>query len=305
MAGHSKEFRVQSMCRALEASRSGYYRWRQLPESSRAREDRRLLVLIRTVYQQSQGRYGSPRVYEKLKQQGTFCGKRRVERLMRGDGLRARRRRCFRVTTRSIASHPPAPNHLNRQFSVLQLNTVWVGDMTYLWTQEGWLYLAVLLDLCSRRIVGWASSDRITRELALSALNMAVQQRRPFPGLLHHSDRGSQYTCLDYQAELARHGLQVSMSRRGDCYDNAVAESFFSTLKAELKGYGHHETRRQAQTELFEYLEVFYNRQRLHSSLGYQSPAEFEKAQEERKPESDWLGREASCRHPACSVAVA
>jgi transposase InsO family protein len=166
--------------------------------------------------------------------------------------------------------------------------------MTYLWTREGWLYLAVLLDLCSRRIVGWASSDRITRELALSALHMAVQRRKPSPGLLHHSDRGSQYTCTDYQAELSRQGLQVSMSRRGDCYDNAVAESFFSTLKAELKGYGHYETRRQAQTELFEYLEVFYNRQRLHSSLGYRSPVDFEKAQQERKFESEGLGREAS-----------
>jgi len=294
MVDHGQEFRVQGLCRVLGVSRSGYYRWCQHPEGSRAREDRRLLVQIRTVHEQSQHRYGSPRVYRALRKQGELCGKHRVERLMRSDGLQARRRRCFRVTTRSASGHPVAPNHLNRQFSVSHLNTVWVGDMTYLWTREGWLYLAVLLDLCSRRVVGWASSDRITRELTLSALTLAVQQRRPSPGLLHHGDRGSQYTCADYQTELSRQGLQVSMSRRGDCYDNAVAESFFSTLKAELKGYGHYETRRQAQAELFEYVEVFYNRQRLHSSLGYRSPAEFERAQQERKIESEGLGREAS-----------
>lgn len=287
---HGKEFGVQGICRVLRVSRSGYYRWRQHPEGSRAREDRRLLVQIRTVHEQSQRRYGSPRVYQVLKKQGERCGKHRVERLMRRDGLQARRRRCFRVTTRSASGHPVAPNQLNRQFSVSELDTVWVGDMTYVWTREGWLYLAVLLDLCSRRVVGWAYGDRINRELVLAALAMAVQQRRPPPGLLHHSDRGSQYTCCDYQDELSRQGITVSMSRRGDCYDNAVVESFFSTLKAELKGYDHYVTRQQAQDELFEYLEVFYNRQRLHSSLGYLSPVEFEQAQEERKMKSDGLG---------------
>ena len=291
MVDHGEEFRVQGMCRVLGVSRSGFYRWRQHKEGSRAREDRRLLVQIRTVHEQSQRRYGSPRVYQALKKQGEPCGKHRVERLMRSDGLQARRRRCFRVTTRSASGHPVAPNHLNRQFSVPDLDTVWVGDMTYVWTREGWLYLAVLLDLCSRRVVGWAYSDRITRELTLSALTMAVQQRRPTPGLLHHTDRGSQYTCADYQDELSSQGFKASMSRRGDCYDNAVAESFFSTLKAELKNYGHYETRRQAQSELFDYLEVFYNRHRLHSSLGYQSPVEFEQAQQERKLESEKLGR--------------
>jgi transposase InsO family protein len=291
MVDHGEEFRVQGMCRVLGVSRSGFYRWRQHKEGSRAREDRQLLVQIRTVHEQSQRRYGSPRVYQALKKQGKPCGKHRVERLMRSDGLQARRRRCFRVTTRSASGHPVAPNHLNRQFSVPDLDTVWVGDMTYVWTREGWLYLAVLLDLCSRRVIGWAYSDRITRELTLSALTMAVRQRRPTPGLLHHTDRGSQYTCADYQDELSSRGLKASMSRRGDCYDNAVAESFFSTLKAELKNYGHYETRRQAQAELFEYLEVFYNRHRLHSSLGYQSPVEFEQAQQERKIESEKLGR--------------
>ncbi len=254
IAKHGKPFRVQTMCRVLRVSRSGYYRWRS-SEGIRDREDRKLLVKIREVYQQSRGRYGSPRVYRELKEQGVRCCKHRVERLMRKDGLQARPRRNFR---------------------------------------EGWLYLAVLLDLCSRRVVGWACSDRITHELVLSALHMAVRQRQPSLGLLHHSDRGCQYTCADYQSELSRRGLQVSMSRRGDCYDNAVVESFFSSLKAELEGYDRFETRQQAQIELFEYIEVFYNRQRRHSSLGYRSPAAFEKAQEERNSKSGGLGRMAA-----------
>jgi putative transposase len=294
MAEHGEEFRVSRMCQVLGVSRSGYYRWCHASEGLRAREDRKLLVEIRTVYRQNRSRYGSPRVYRELKQKKIRCGKHRVERLMRCDGLRARPRRSFRVTTRSVASHPVAPNQLDQQFSVARLDTVWAGDITYLWTQEGWLYLAALLDLGSRRVVGWACGDRITHELALSALDMAVRQRQPPAGLLHHSDRGCQYTCADYQAALGRHGFEVSMSRRGNCYDNAVVESFFSTLKAELDNYDRYETRRQAQTELFEYIEVFYNRQRLHSSLGYQSPVAFEEAQEKRKKESNGLGRETA-----------
>lgn len=285
-----ESFRVQTLCRVLRVSRSGYYRWRQSSDGLRAREDRKLLVDIRAVYQKSRGRYGSPRVYRELKEQGVRCGKHRVERLMRKSGLQARRRRNFKITTRSAVGHPVAPNHLNRQFSVPRPDTVWAGDITYVGTREGWLYLAVVLDLCSRRVVGWACSDRINHELVLSALHRAVHQRRPCESLLHHSDRGSQYTCAEYRAELSRRGMQVSMSRRGDCYDNAMVESFFSTLKAELEGYERYETRQQAQTELFEYIEVFYNRQRRHSSLGYLSPAAFEKAQLERSQESEMLG---------------
>jgi len=287
MAEHGEEFRVRAMCQVLKVSRSGYYRWRHAPEGSRAREDRKLLVEIRTVYRRNRSRYGSPRIYRALRQGGIRCGKHRVERLMRRDGLRARARRSFRVTTRSAAGHPVAPNSLNRQFSVARLDEVWAGDITYLWTQEGWLYLAALLDLSSRRVVGWACGERITHELALSALDMAVQQRQPSAGLLHHSDRGCQYTCVDYRAALGRYGFEASMSRRGNCYDNAVVESFFSTLKAELDNYDRYETRRQAKTELFEYIEVFYNRQRLHSSLGYQSPVAFEEAQKKRKEKSN------------------
>jgi putative transposase len=294
IAEHGKSFWVRTMCRVLRVSPSGYYRWRRSSEGLRAREDRKLLVQIRAAFQQSRGRYGSPRVYRELKEQGVHCSKHRVERLMRKEGLQARPRRSFKVTTRSAAGHPVAPNHLDRQFSVSCLDTVWAGDITYLGTAEGWFYLAVLLDLCSRRVVGWACSDRITHELVLSALDMAVQQRRPSRGLLHHSDRGCQYTCADYQAELSRRGVQVSMSRRGNCYDNAVVESFFSTLKAELEGHDRYETRDQAQSELFEYIELFYNRQRRHSSLGYRSPAAFEKAQQERNTKSDGLGKDTA-----------
>jgi putative transposase len=282
MSHHGRQFQVGALCRVLKVSRSGYYRWRHSSEGLRAREDRKLLEEIRAIFEKSGGRYGSPRVYRELKAQGVGCSKHRVERLMRKAGLQARRRRSFKVTTRSTADHPVAPNRLDRRFSASDLNQVWAGDITYLETREGWLYLAVLLDLCSRRVVGWACSDRITRDLVLSALNQALRARRPPRGLLHHSDRGSQYTCAEYRAALAHQGAKVSMSRRGDCYDNAVVESFFSTLKAELVGYGSFRTRQQAQDELFDYIEIFYNRQRRHSSLGFLSPVAFEKAQLER-----------------------
>jgi putative transposase len=283
IAEHEGKFRILLLCRVLEVSRSGYYRWRGRPESRRAREDRRLLVLIRSVYRQSGGRYGSPRVHQQLKQQEVLCGRKRVERLMRSAGLQARRCRRFKVTTRSVSTHPVAPNRLDRQFHAEHPDQVWVGDITYLWTSEGWLYLSVLLDLCTRRVVGWAVSERLTAELVQRALWMALGRRRPELGLLHHSDRGCQYTSALYREELERQGIEVSMSRRGNCYDNAVAESFFSTLKAELESYGHYRTRQQASSELFAYIERFYNGQRLHSSLGYLSPAEFEKRHQEKQ----------------------
>jgi putative transposase len=289
MKEYQEEFRVTALCRVLGASRSGYYRWLKGLESQRVRGDRKLKVEIRAVYRRNRGRYGSPRVHRALQQQGVVCGENRVARLMKEDGLQARRDRRFKVTTRSVSGRRVASNRLNQEFSVSHLDTVWAGDITYLWTREGWLYLAVLLDLCSRRVVGWSCSDRLSSPLVESALEAAFRQRRPAPGLLHHSDQGGQYTSLDYQGALAAQGVVVSMSRRGNCYDNAMVESFFSTLKAELEGYGHYETRQQAQTELFEYIEVFYNRQRQHSSLGYRSPAEFEKAQKERNFESKGL----------------
>jgi putative transposase len=290
MAQQAGKFRVTTLCGVFRVSRSGYYRWCRGPESRRAGEDRKLRVEVRAVFRRSHGRYGSPRVYRELRQQGVPCGQHRVARLMKEEGLQARRDRRFKVTTRSVSGRRVASNRLNQEFSVSRPDTVWAGDITYLWTREGWLYLAVLLDLCSRRVVGWSCSDRLTTPLVGSALEEALRQRRPAPGLLHHSDQGGQYTSIDYQAELAARSVEVSMSRRGNCYDNAVVESFFSTLKAELDGYGQYETREQAQTELFEYIEVFYNRQRQHSSLGYRSPAEFERAQEERNEESQRLG---------------
>lgn len=290
MKKHQEAFRVTAMCRVLGSSRSGYYLWLKGLESQRVREDRKLRVEIRAVYRRSRGRYGSPRVHQALQQQGVRCGENRVARLMKEEELQARRDRRFKVTTRSVSGRRVASNRLNQEFSVAHLDTVWAGDITYLWTREGWLYLAVLLDLCSRRVVGWSCSDRLSSPLVESALEEALRQRRPAPGLLHHSDQGGQYTSLDYQRALAARGVQVSMSRRGNCYDNAMVESFFSTLKAELEGYGHYETRRQAQAELFEYIEVFYNRQRQHSSLEYRSPAEFERAQRERNFESNGLG---------------
>jgi putative transposase len=280
------------MCAVLGVSRSGYYCWRRRPQSRRSREDRRLGAQVRAAFEQSRGRYGSPRVHRVLRQQGVRCSRKRVERLMRQQGIESRRR-GFRVrTTRSVPSRAVAPNRLNRQWaSAQQRDQVWVGDLTFVWTQEGWLYLAVLLDVFSRRVVGWATGSRIDQSLTLRALGAALRQRRPLPGLLHHSDQGGQYSALAYQSLLGEHGLESSMSRVGDCYDNALAESFFSSLKAELEGYGAFETRQQAHRSVFDYIERFYNRQRLHSSLGYLSPAQFERAQQERKPESNGLER--------------
>ena len=270
---------VTRLCSALGVSRTRYYEWAQQPVSAHHREDRRLLAHIRAIYRQSRQRYGSPRVHAELLAAGIRCSRKRVARLMNQDGLHARPRRRWRSTTQPRSSHRTAPNRLQRQFRVAAPDTVWSGDITYLWTQEGWLYLAVLLDLCSRRVVGWAAGDRLTRELTLEALSRAVTQRRPGAGVLHHSDRGCQYTCGEYQEELTRRGFEISMSRPGDCYDNAPVESFFSTLKAELTRQGPYRTRREAVAALFEYIEVFYNRRRRHSSLGYLSPVTFEERQ--------------------------
>lgn len=287
---HAGEFPVRGLCRVVGVSASGYYRWRGRQESRRSREDRRLRVHIRTIHREMKGRYGSPRIHQELRARGIRCSRKRVARLMQEEHLQGRRRRRYRVTTQSGHRHAVAPNRLNRQFRVEGLNRVWAGDLTYLWTEEGWLYLAVLLDLFSRRVVGWAVSARIDGALTLSALRMALEHGRPPQGLLHHSDRGSQYAAGPYQAVLRHHGLEVSMSRAGDCYDNAVVESFFSTLKLELEGLGRYRTRQEAYRELFDYIERFYNPRRRHSSLGYLSPAQFERAQEERNSKFEGLG---------------
>ena len=205
------------------------------------------------------------------------CGKNRVARLMREDGLRAKSPRRFKVTTQSAAGHTVAPNLLNREFEVTTLDTVWAGDLTYIWTQEGWLYLAVLMDLCSRYVVGWALRERLAGQVTLDALDMALEQRQPGPGLMHHSDRGSQYTADAYQEQLRRRGFEVSMSRRGNCYDNAPLESFYATLEKDLLCDADFITRRQARAAIFDYIEAFYNRQRRHSALDYLSPKQFER----------------------------
>jgi putative transposase len=275
---HSVQHSVVRLCEALEVSRGGYYGWLSRPESRRLREDRQLSTRIRAVFQRSRGRYGSPRIHAELRSEGIHCGRRRVRRLMNKQGLWARPGRRFKTTTQSSHALPVAPNLLQRQFQMAGPNRGWVGDITYIWTQEGWLYLAVLLDLFSRWIAGWTTSDRLSEELTLGALDQALVQRRPKAGLLNHHDRGSQYASRAYRRKLEEHGITLSMSRRGDCWDNAPAESFFSTLKTELfAGRPAPLSRSQARRELFEYIEVFYNRQRRHSALGYVSPAQYER----------------------------
>lgn len=274
---HVSQHSIVRLCESLGVSRGGYYSWLSRPESQRTRKDRQLLPRIRAAFRESRRRYGSPRVHAQLREEGIRCGRHRVARLMRQDRLQARPRRRFKSTTQSAHTQAVAANELQRQFEVATLDTCWAGDITYIWTREGWLYLAVLLDLCSRRIVGWAVSDRLTEELTLKALDQALAHRRPRAGLLHHSDRGSQYAARRYRKRLALSGVRASMSRRGDCWDNAVVESFFSSLKTELfAGRRGPETRQAAHRELFEYIEVFYNRKRRHSALGYLSPSQFE-----------------------------
>jgi putative transposase len=281
IAAEKASYPVALMCRILAVSRAGFYAWRRRPAARRTRQDGTLAVAVAAIYAENHGRYGSPRVQMELRERGQRSGRKRIARLMRAQGLRARPRRRYRTTTDSRHGLPVSPNLLARRFAVARPNTAWVTDMTYLWTAQGWLYLAVIIDLFSRRVVGWSMSERIDRRLALDALRMAVAQRRPQPGLIHHSDRGSQYASGDYQQLLAKHGLCGSMSRRGDCWDNAVAESFFASLKLELVYQVQWRTRAEARTAIFEYIELFYNRRRRHSSLGYLSPAEFERRNEQ------------------------
>jgi putative transposase len=264
------------MCGVLEVSRSGFYAWRERPESVRALESVRLGNLIEKVHKESRKNYGVPRVHAALRTLGEKCGRHRVARLMGEKDLRGRVRRRYRTTTKADARHPVAPNLLKRDFSAERPDQVWVGDITYVWTREGWMYLAVLLDLYSRSVVGWSMSARMPVELTLEALGMAVGRRGPAAGLIHHSDRGSQYTAKAYQQRLAELGARPSMSGKGNCYDNAVAESFHHSLKTELMDEMPFRTRAEARTKVFDYIEVFYNRQRLHSTLGYVSPAQFE-----------------------------
>jgi putative transposase len=276
---HAQRLPVRTMCRLLAVQPSGYYAWTTGRSSPCQREARKLQLIesIRLVHERSGGRYGSPRVHQALKKQGVICSRKRVAKLMQQAQVRSTRHRRFRVkTTDSNHAHPLAGNLLNRQFEQEAINQAWASDITYVTTDEGWLYVASVMDLCSRRIIGWSTADHLRAELAEEALSMAIRERCPAEGLLHHSDRGVQYACGDYQAVLERHGISCSMSRSGNCYDNASMESFFKTFKVELVYQAHYATRAEARRSIHAYIEVFYNRQRLHSSLGYCSPAEYE-----------------------------
>ena len=273
---HKSEFGVKPMCQVLGISRSGYYAWRSHPDSQRAQANQRLLVQIREEYQLSRKTYGSPRIHASLRRKGVRCSRKRVARLMRLDHIAARRaRRYIPRTTQKDPNAIPAPNLLNQDFSSPAPDRKWVSDITYIDTAEGWLYLAAVLDLFSRRVVGWAMDEHMEASLVQQAWHMAVARRCPSADLLHHSDQGSQYTSEVYLQSLAAYHCQVSMSRTGNCFDNAAMESFFSTLKTECADE-QFDTRAHARTAIFEYIEAWYNRQRLHSSLGYLNPAEFE-----------------------------
>lgn len=265
------------MCKTLGVTSSAYYKWRRRPVSNRARENAKLTKEIRAIHQASRGAYGSPKIHQMLLKQGKQCGRKKVARLMHKDGLVAKRQRSFKHTTVQHPSRAAAANRLAQRFQTVRPNQVWLADMTYIRTGQGWLYLAAVMDLYSRRIIGWSMSNRMTEDLTLSALQMAVHKRLPEDKpLLHHSDRGSQYTSKSYQRHLERYGIQVSMSGAGNCYDNAPMESFFSLLKTELVHQNSYKTRQEARTSLFEYMEVFYNRQRIHSAIGYETPAAIE-----------------------------
>lgn len=273
----ASHYPVTVLCQVLRVTRSGYYAWRRCPVSARAQADARLLAQITTAHQASRATYGSPRIHAQLCQQGAPCGRHRVARVMRQHGIVGKPRRTCGVTTDSAHPWPLAANVLDRQFTPTALNQVWVSDITYIPTGEGWLYLAVVMDLASRRIVGWAMSARIDRTLVGDALQDALRRRQPRPCLLHHSDRGSQYASADYQALLTQHGVRPSMSRKGNCWDNAPMESFFHSLKGEWLHGQPCPTRADARQTIFTYIEVWYNRQRLHSTLGYRSPETYER----------------------------
>jgi transposase InsO family protein len=276
MVAEKAPFSIAAQCRLLGVTRQGYYAYVDSLASPRLAQEAALCARITTIHADSRQAYGSPRVRRELRNEGVFVSKRRVERIMRGAGIVAVARRRHKSTTVADPTHTVTDNVLARDFTATRPDQRWVTDITYVWTDEGWCYLAAILDLYSRRVVGWALSASLSTELPLAALRVATEQRAPLPGLLHHSDRGCQYTSVDYRHALAERGFRVSMSRRGNCWDNAVAESFFATLKTELIHRQRWTSRLELRAALFDYIETFYNRRRLHSALGYRAPAAVE-----------------------------
>lgn len=277
MKDHRDEFKIEKMSNIFNISRSGYYKFIVRKPSDRAQENERLLSKIKESYQDSRRTYGSPRVYSELKACGEACSRKRVARIMKEHGMAAKMKKRFKVTTKANPNEIPAPNLLKQNFVAEAPNQRWVADFTYVDTKEGWLYVAAVMDLFSRRIVGLTMSDRMKDDLVISALQQAIIHRRPVEGLVHHSDRGSQYTSKDFRELLTKNCIVASMSGTGNCYDNAVIESFFHTLKTEHIYFERYESREQAKRSIFEYVEVFYNRQRRHSTLEYISPVAFER----------------------------
>lgn len=267
------------MCCVLKVSRSGFYGWLKRPKNERDKENEMILKAIKDIREKQPKKrvYGSPRLTMELNDMGLLCGKNRVARIMNNNDIRAKTKKKFKQTTDSQHKYPIAPNLLAGEFKVSAQDKVYVTDITYIWTAEGWMYLAVVLDLFSRMVVGWAMNNRMTRELVIEALNKAITSRNPDKDLIVHSDKGSQYASHDYRALLANHGFRQSMSGKGNCYDNAVMESFFHTMKTEWVFFEKYQTRKQAKTSVFDYIETFYNRERRHSTLGYMSPWNYEK----------------------------
>ncbi len=265
------------MCQVLGVSKSGYYEWRDRPVSDQSKRKQKLTAQIKRIFIASKKRYGSPKITQVLRNEGVPVSPKTVSRIMKENGLRSKTMKKYKATTNSKHSHPVYPNLLNQDFRADKPGQVWVSDITYIWTREGWLYLATIMDLFSRRIIGWAMSHRMTKELTLTALRRAINQQTPQKGLIHHSDRGSQYAAKEYQALLRKHHITTSMSRKGNCYDNACIESFHSVIKKELIFHEDYQSREEAKRSIFSYIMTFYNSKRIHSTIGYMSPMAYEK----------------------------
>ena len=278
MQKNGGHFSISAMCTVFNVSKSGYYDWRDRPISSRKAANRVLLEKVKQVFYESKKRYGAFKVHQHLKQSGTYCGRNRIAMLMRKNNLISKTKKKFKATTNSKHNLPVAGNVLNRQFKATEINTHWVGDISYVWTQEGWLYLATVIDLYSRAVVGWSVDKRMTSVLVEDAFLKAVWSRKPRKGLVFHTDQGRQYASRSFQKLLKKHGAISSMSRKGNCWDNAVAESFFKIIKSELIYHCNYVTRQEARESIFEYIEGFYNTKRLHGTIGYMAPMQFENA---------------------------